>query len=397
MESRAVREELELLVPDYYRDFACKMGGCRSACCAGWPISISMQNYYYLLGIDCKKHLRDRLDLGLRIAEHPTEEAYAHIEQGYDGDCRLRMADGRCALHAELGEDKLPDVCRLYPRGIRMADGIYECSCANSCEAVPELLLAKREHISFSFERLRLKLPPMTERSSFFETLGEERRVRSYLISVLQADGMTLPQRLICLGDVLGRMELAFEQKDRALLDRIVSEKPMIDIERYNRAEVEAEHLQFGLRTVERMISVLDDKSKSIRACGEAALAYFGDDEGGVERYRRKRADFEELIPNWELFYENLLVNHMFFSQFPFQDRPESIISEYIALCAVYVILRFIGIGSMAEGRDISALIDGTASIFRLVEHTEFDRYAAHLLKSSGCTSKEQLYSLLSL
>lgn len=392
-----MEETHRFLVPNYYHNFSCKMGACRTACCEGWPVSISMKNYFYLLGIDCNKSLRDRLDRGLRVLDRPTVEEYARIEPRYDGDCTLRMPDGRCALQAELGESVLPDVCRLYPRGIRAAGDSYECSCSNSCEAVIELLFDREAPITFSFEELPIRLPPLPARSSFFEMLGVEQQIRAHLISVVEDRRMTLPQRLICLGQVLERMDQAFEKKDHAMLDDILGTRPCFAPTASTDEEVDTPHLQFGLQIARQMISILDDHSQSIRACGEAALAYFGDGEGAVERYETARAHFEELLPHWEVFYEHMLVNHMFFSQFPFQDRPESMRSEHIALCAVYAILRFLGIGCMAERQDKTILIDGMAAIFRLVDHTEFDRYASHLLRQADCTTKERLYELLSL
>lgn len=397
-----MKETHKFIVPDYYPKFSCKLGACRAACCVGWPVSISMQNYFHLLGMDCPRDLRDRLDRGLRVVDRPTTEEYAHIEPRYDGNCPLRLPDGRCALHAELGEDALADVCRLYPRGIRAENDIYECSCANSCEAVLELLLEHQEPIKFDFCDMTINMPPLPQRTSFFETLGVEHKIRAHLVEVIQARGMTLPQRLIYLGDVLDRMDVAFEHRDRAMLDGILSETPTLQnaaarevIPSSDMTNVDAEHLRFGLSTVRQMISILDSRSQSIRACGEAALSYFGD--GDVERYYSARAHFESLLQNWEVFYENMLVNHMFFSQFPFQDRPESMHSEYVALCAVYAILRFLGVGCMAERQDVTALIDGMAATFRLIDHTEFDRYASHLLSHLGCTSREQLYDLISL
>ena len=80
------------LMPDYYLHFSCKMGKCRSACCVGWPISISMQNYFHLLGMNCPKHFRNKLDIGLRVYEHPDKERYAYFTPDYHGDCPLRMA-----------------------------------------------------------------------------------------------------------------------------------------------------------------------------------------------------------------------------------------------------------------------------------------------------------------
>ncbi len=392
-----MKETHEFLMPDYYPSFACKMGACRAACCVGWPISISMQNYFHLLGLDCPKHLRDRLDCGLRVIDRPTEEEYARFEPRYDGNCAMRMEDGRCALHAELGEDVLPDVCRLYPRGIRRGEGGCECSCANSCEAVLEMFIDRTEPLSFSRKEMTVQMPPLTERKSFLETLGEEERIRLSLIGIMEDRRMTLPQRLMYLGDVLERMEIAAAEKDKGMLSRILSEKPCAVRGDSGERNVEEENLHFGLGVMEKMIEILDSRSDSIRSCGEAALAYFGDEEDSLERYLTAKVHFESLIPQWEIFYEHLLVNHMFFSRFPFQDRPESMHREYVALCAVYAMMRFLGLGCMAERREETALIDGMAAAFRLIEHTEFDRTASHLLKRLGCTEREQLCDLVRL
>lgn len=392
-----MKESHDFLFPDYYLKFSCKMGECRSACCVGWPISISMKNYFGLLGLDCDADLRRRLDCGLRVCDRPTEDEYARFEPRYDGNCSLRMEDGRCALHAELGEEILPDVCRLYPRGIRAENGLYECSCANSCEAVLELLFKQEEPINFIRQELTMQMPPIRDRRSFFETLGKEQKIRLYLISIIQDRSMTLPQRLMYLGEVLDKMDRAFETKDEAMLDSILNGCVTVDTISSDINEITEEHLQFGLQVVEQMIAVLDERSQSIRGCGEAALAYFGDGEIAMKRYRTARSHFERFIPKWEIFYEHMLVNHMFFSTFPFQDRPESMHSEYVALCAVYGIMRFLGLGSMAEGQDERYLIDGMAAMFRLVDHTEFDRLASRLLQKLNCTSRAQLKDLISL
>ena len=107
------------LVPDYFPAFSCKMGACRRPCCEGWPISVSMKDYFRLLSVDCSPELRRKLDCGLHLAPRPTEDAYAQILPRYDGVCPLHLPDGRCSLHAECGPESLAAVCRLYPRGVR--------------------------------------------------------------------------------------------------------------------------------------------------------------------------------------------------------------------------------------------------------------------------------------
>ena len=53
------------LVPDIYPSFRCKGGSCRSTCCKGWGISVRMEEYFRLLGMDCPPEIRRRLDTGV--------------------------------------------------------------------------------------------------------------------------------------------------------------------------------------------------------------------------------------------------------------------------------------------------------------------------------------------
>ena len=180
-----MQETHDFLVPDYFKHFSCKMGACRAACCQGWPISITMKNYFTLLGVECSAELRGRLDRSMYLVDRPTEDEYARFSMRYDGECALRLPDGRCSLHAELGPEHLSDVCDLYPRGIRTTPG-YECSCAASCEAVLELLIDQKEPISFTRESHTLRMPRKEKRLAKFETLGRETEIRLWFIRIMQ-------------------------------------------------------------------------------------------------------------------------------------------------------------------------------------------------------------------
>ena len=238
-------ETHEFLVPDYFKHFSCKMGACRSACCQGWPISITMKNYFTLLGLDCGAELRDRLDRSMHMVDRPTEDEYAQFSMRWDGECALRLPDGRCSLHAELGPELLSDVCDLYPRGIRTKPS-NECSCAGSCEAVLELLIRQKEPMTFSVEPHALRMPRPEKRLAKFETLGRETEIRLFFIRVMQERSYSLPQRLAKLGDSVYRMDAALQKKDAAqvedLLKNGVSGTPAMDT-----GAVDTEHLLHGL------------------------------------------------------------------------------------------------------------------------------------------------------
>lgn len=389
-----MRETHEFLVPDYFKRFSCKMGACRSACCQGWPISITMKNYFTLLGIECGQELRDRLDRSMHMVDRPTEDEYARFSMRWDGECALRLPDGRCSLHAELGPELLSDVCDLYPRGIRTKPS-NECSCAGSCEAVLELLIRQKEPMAFAVEPYALRMPRPEKRLAHFETLGRETEIRMCFIRVMQDRSLTLPLRLAKLGEVLHQMDLALNEKNEARVEELLGGAEVTLT--VDTGEVDADHLLHGLEIVERMIDCLDGRSDSIRDLGEAALAYFGSGEGALKKYESAKEHFETSFPDWEIFFEHMMVNHMFFAQFPFQDRPEKLMEEFVALCAVYILLRFLAVGCMAEKTEESDLIDVCAALFRLIEHTEFDRIASRLLHGLGCTKPEELWELICL
>ena len=289
-----LKETHEYLVPDYYPAFSCKMGDCRAACCEGWPISFSLEDYFHLMNADCSPQMRERLDRSLHLKLHPAPDAYAEISPRYDGSCPMRMEDGRCALHAELGEEALSHVCRLYPRGVRQENG-RECSCANSCEAVLELLFSRDEPITFIPMELTFDLPPAADRAVLFETLGREQEIRLWLIRQMQNQALPMPQRLMAMGHGLWALEEALDTRDQEQVERLLRGKRRI--RPLQMQELTQGHLDYGLQIAREMLRLLDERSHSIRSYGEAALAYFGTDEHTFQRYASARAHFETALP----------------------------------------------------------------------------------------------------
>jgi len=389
-----MKQTNDFLIPDYFTEFHCKMGNCRAACCQGWPISVSMENYFRLLGMDCTPELRSRLDVGLRIADRPTKDQYARFNPRWDGDCPMRMEDGRCSIHAEAGEDALPQICRLYPRGIRQGVNPHElpeCSCANSCEATLELFFNRSAPLSFILRRMTLDIPDAAHRVSRFETMNREQELRLFFIGLLQDRSYSLPQRIARLGAAVYDMDAALNAKDsdavQSLLDGNLPVHP------------EPEHLpmEFALTIAENMVDLLDSRSSNLRERGEFALSYFKSGESPLTQYHSANEHFQTLFPEWEIFFEHMLVNHVFFDRFPYQDRPVTPYEEVTALCAVYTLLRFLALGWMSDETSADELIDTMAAAFRLVEHTDFDCLAARILREMDCTSPAQLHSLILL
>ena len=389
-----MQEDQPYLVPDYYPAFRCKQGACRTPCCEGWPISFSMQDYFRLLSIPCSTDLRRRLDGAMHLCDHPMPEHYAQISPRNDGQCPLHLPDGRCQMHAELGEEMLSAVCRLYPRGVRTGED-RECSCANSCEAVLEMLLDRAEPLRFAPMPLHPGLPDAPPRLHFFHTEGREQEIRLWLISHVQNRAYPLPRRLLLLGVALRAVDEALTTRDSTRLDALLKGNEALRVP--DTIDAGHDQLMAGLDAAEQMLAIMDESSRSIHDYGEAALRYFGQGEAAFARYETAAARFAEVIPGWESWFEQMLVNHMFFCQFPFQDRPVPLNDEYLALCAVYALLRFLCLGWVAEHPSPDAAVDVCAAAFRLIDHTEFDRFAAPILHRLGCDDWQHLRQLLCL
>lgn len=382
------------LVPDYYESFQCKMGACRTACCEGWPISLSMKDYFKLLSVECSPETRKNLDCGMHIAEHPMPEAYAHILPRYDGNCPMRMTDGRCAIHAELGDKFQAAVCRLYPRGIR-AGKVWECSCANSCEGVLELFLNRQAKIEFKEIPLAIEPPEFPEKKHFFNCGGREVDIRLWLIERVQDRNYPLSQRLLILAEAMLKLDQAIKAGDMTLVDHLMDGQEPLMIP--DAIEPGFEQMRDGLDIANRMLAFMGAHSDSVRQYGEAALQFFGEGTLEFEKYIQATTHFEKILPQWEEWFEHMLVNHMFFSQFPFQDRPVDVKDEFLGLASVYMMLRFLCLGWMVHRDDVFAAVDAAAATFRLVDHTEYDRYAAPILKDLGHNDWTRMRQILSL
>lgn len=337
-------------IPDYFLRFACKIGSCRSVCCVGWPVSISQENYFRLLGVDCSTDLRRRLDCAMRMADYPTSECYAHFEHRYDGECALHLPDGRCALHAELGEDVLADVCRLYPRGIRRSECGDECSAANSCEATLEQLWASDAPISFVETEIPLEPPSLPPCSADLPSRGD----RLALISLLQKE----------IGPAAAIAEIG------AALGCDVSRN--------------AEDFAGALDAAGALMTHLGERSDAIGELADRAKAYLQNGD-----YAPLKQAFLARFPGWDSFVCRVLVNHLFFLQFPVSRKAAQQQAEFRALCAVYGLMCIVAVGCTGDKGGEVELIDACAALFRLVEHSNFTATANRFFRGreSVCAS----------
>lgn len=439
-----MRKEQSCRMPDYYPHFACKGGACRATCCRGWDVSLPMDEYFRLLGLDCSPELRARLDGAFHAADAPSPERYAQISHNWLGDCPMQREDGLCALQCECGEAALPAVCRRYPRGAR---GLFdrECACSNSCEAVLEMFWDREAPLGF-VEGSDGGLFPEAAPAPEPRRAQRYRAIRALCFGTMQNRSLGLAQRLLRIGRMLralnelGRRPLGAEEasfsealrrcreifasdgeaprdlpdgggsspsapcagKSSAPADEpgiseaaiwqtgaahsALADEPTVSGAAVRQSGAESSNpadgdARLALRFLRRVNRELGLESGSV---GEyAARVERAVEAGGEDCLRPGVARLRAAYPNWEVFLEHMLVNHMFYECFPFSERRETMTDEYASLGTVagYVTLlcAFGRRGDRAED-----LIDVAAAGFRLIGHSAFDWNADVLWRAAA-------------
>lgn len=371
--------EREFLVPDYYPRFQCKGPSCRNTCCSGWGVTIPRDQYFRILGLSCGKRLREKLDRAFRPVLDPTPERFAEIAPTFAGNCPLHRPDGLCLLQASLGEDSLPKVCRYYPRGPRL-DPFPECSCANSCEATLELLFSSPEPLSFLSRGLVFDMPMNPSRRPSAER-EDYRRIRNFCFSLLEDRAFPLSVRILRVGKVLQSLEA--DPRSALSTEGLPVAGPKADLSlawgillRVSGKLLESSRTLSGIRTIPE-------------GDGPTEL-FFGDHEAS-------KRHFEEILPDWEILFEKMLVNNLFFRQFPFRPFAESLSDEFAALCGTYLFLRYMALVMMKGDRSRTDFVDLSAKSFRFIAHSRFEHNVILLLREEKAADFDSLSLLIGL
>ncbi len=384
----------EYLIPDYYAEFFCKGPDCRHTCCNGWHITISMAEYYRLLGIPCSKKLRRLLDTAFRPVDKPTKECYAHIIPQGDAGCPLHREDGYCALQKECGEELLPAVCRYYPRSPKHTYGC-RCCCSNSCEKVVEILFEKESKMAFCIKPLTFSMPSFSRHAG---AISEERfsNVQHQCIALLQERSLPFYQRMVNVGYYLQQLHIDIQ-------DASDSWKP----HPFPSRTILPDELGFILKTQHHVVDWFEHNSRNVLDFCASAQRYYGIDglaelnetaaQEATRQYEKARQHFNTLFPSWERMFEQILVNHILYEQFPYCETYKTPWDAFIAFCAVYSFIRFIALGYMATRNSKKECVDLLASLFRLIDHSNYDHNAIVLLKKESCMNPEKLFSLLKI
>lgn len=135
---------MRIKVPNYYKDFNCIGSKCTDTCCAGWEVVIDDQSYQFYKTVEG--------EFGKRLkSTMVSDDENSFILQ--NGNCPFLNESKLCDLYTELGEDKLCNTCKTYPRFIEEFGDLREVGISLSCPEAARLILEDAKPVTFELEK----------------------------------------------------------------------------------------------------------------------------------------------------------------------------------------------------------------------------------------------------
>ncbi|HHU55427.1 MAG TPA: hypothetical protein GXZ48_01885 [Acholeplasmataceae bacterium] len=268
----------------------------------------------------------------------------------------------------------------IFPRAPRLKFN-NECSCSNSCEKVLELLFDDNKPITFEDIPLSFNYT-INEKNISNEGIKKYEIIKNICNTVITNRGLSIQKRLIILGKIFQNIE--------RLSDENLSS--IINISNVDYSYITNINLSYGIQ--KKLVKFYAERSISIQKYAEEAIRYF-EEENEIKKYLKAKERLYSLFPNIEIMLEKILHNYMIYIQFPFSNNLYSLIEEHASLCGVYLFLKYIVLGYMANKNTLEDFIDVVTAIFRLINHTNFNHDVYVLLKIENLTTIESLENVI--
>ncbi len=399
-----------LKMPAYLKDFRCLGAQCEDHCCYGWDVIVDRRSYERYRGLPPR-------GLGLRIQqalEHnrkdPSEARYAKFRRKTE-TCPFLTPQRLCRIHAELGEDFLPDTCVLFPRHLRARASWVELSASMACPEIARSVLANPEAV----EMIDLRLDPPDRMSRGVESAlpsdveASGFLLRGFAVALLKDRRHAVWQRLLLLGFLLetvgsqppglsgGAME--------SLLDGFARRMASGELKGLMESAPVLPGLQ--LQLVGRLYDEVSPtvRVKAFKACVEACWGGLDPSGAGifsqdaVHRYDAAHRDrYLPFFENHGFMLENFLLHYLWHHDFCFH-QGRRVYDDYVTMVLHFAMLKTCLIGLAArqhEEMNGEMVRRVMYALTKVVEpDARFRDYALGLLAGSGCTDMMHLAVLI--
>jgi lysine-N-methylase len=282
------------------------------------------------------------------------------------------FTEGLCAIHRDLGEPWLPDLCSTFPRVLTVTGGVLERSLHLSCPEAARLVLTDPQAMAIGEH----DGDGQPYREGSVSLLGNDspndhlQRVRALVIEVIRERSRPLWQRIVSLGfaiDRLANVEMPQaaavmedhlrELKDGSLDDLLNSQRGNAILQLETALELIVARLGADY-TAQRFLDCYREFMVGLNWTAHSSMEELAD------RYQHaSRTWFLPFVSRHEHVLENYLINYVFRTLFPYRRKlpdqrvaidsdRESMKLAFLVLGVHYALIRALLIGAAAFHRE---------------------------------------------
>jgi lysine-N-methylase len=382
--------------PSYAANFRCIGSSCEDSCCSGWVIPVDKRTYEKYQEFP-KEKCGDIVSEFVSVSPAASyDNVYAQVRPRSSGRCPFHTADRLCAIQQEYGPALLPATCSVYPRVLNYVEGVLEGSLLLSCpEAARQVLLdpaffevdgdclSGEFRLDNTFELyVNCAGAPYKPVESFHE-------IRGCLIGLITDRSRPLWKRLLIVGVLCRQLDSIRSAEDARAVRAIVADYRQPEY--IKRLSDELDKLPAGTAVRISVLFRLTDVLMRNPGCGArfvetywAFIEGIGSSNGAgpdddIRRFQdAERLYYHPFFDRFPFILENLLLNSMFRTLFPFGQSggigfsSRSIFEEYVILVThfAWVTGLLVGVaGSCKESFSNEHVIRAIQSHAREVDH----------------------------
>jgi len=397
-------------MPAYLKDFRCLGAQCEDHCCYGWDVNVDQKSYERYRRLP-STGLGARIQKALeRNRKDPCEARYAKFRRKTE-TCPFLSPKRLCRIHAELGEDFLPDTCALFPRHLRARESWVEVSASMACPEIARRVLASPQAV----EMIDLCLDPADRMPRGVESaLPSDAEatgflLRGFAVELLKDRRHALWQRVLLLGFLLETVGSQPPSLTGAAMESLLDgfARRMASGELMGLMESAPVLTGLQLQLVERLYDELlpTVRVKAFKACVEACFGGLDPSGAGIfsqDIVRRYDAAYREryfpFFENNGFMLENFLIHYLWHHDFCFHQGRRAY-DDYVTMVLHFAMLKTCLIGLAArqhEEMNGEMVRRVMYALTKVVEpDARFRNYALGLLAGSGCTDLMHLAVLI--
>lgn len=411
---------MKVLQPDYVSLFECIGSDCDDTCCSGWRVRIDKETY------DKYASIMNSTE-GEFFKGKITLDDVMQVEGNYgefvlsNNTCPFLSEKRLCRIQEKYGESFLSNTCSVFPRNYNLVNGNLELSLKLSCPHAARIVLSEPNPINFFYKDIKddqriYKLPTVNLTNTGYpdSVLPYFKRVRSFIIALLQNRNYSFEDRLIILGRYCNDLNMISSQSQDQIKNQlntqmevqkkdqgIMHTKDQSSIQgkdKYDKQEVlqltddysqTVESNGFGKLIsnipkqpgilLKTLIILIEYRLKT-GMTGESFSECFQQFKQGIN-YSSQISDealsesyimvkskyYENFIKDHEYVFENYFVNYVFKNIFPFGNEkniykediflfPKTIFSEYMLLAIHYAMIKNLLVGIAGFNKDKFAI-----------------------------------------